>query len=209
MSHGHGHNCAHEAEEGDVAGVDRGESQSLLGHIHLDLVTCLNESETGAIRRVFKPFDQRMDRELFVESDADEQLLVHIPFTGQVKVKSICVGGGPEGTHPSRMKVWVNKEHMDFEAAEGSEPTQEWELAEDFDCLIHYPTKLFKFQNVSSLTLFFPENFGADTSIIYYIALTGEFLPFKREAVTAVYEARALPSDHKTKSDVAGSHHVQ
>ena len=40
----------------------------------------------------------------FVESDADEQLILHIPFTGSVTIKSIKIIGGEGGSHPKNVK---------------------------------------------------------------------------------------------------------
>ena len=56
---------------------------------------------------------------------------------------------------------------------------QEMELKQDSSAEIDYPLMATKFNNVKSLTLHFPTNFGGDTTRIYYIGLRGEFLrPF-------------------------------
>ena len=57
--------------------------------IDLSQLTCLNETAENSGRDVFKPYEQRLDREKCVESDADEELLFNIPFTGNVKLKGI------------------------------------------------------------------------------------------------------------------------
>ncbi len=54
------------------------------------------------------------------------------------------------------------------------ECTQEWPLVEDPEGAHSYPTQLTKFNGVRSITLFFPRNFGADPTRIYYIGLRGE-----------------------------------
>lgn len=56
----------------------------------------------------------------------------------------------------------------------------------------------FKFKGVYSLTLHFPENFGANWSEVFFVGIKGEYSERRREAVEAVYEARAMPKDHKT-----------
>ncbi|KAF6821465.1 hypothetical protein CMUS01_11381, partial [Colletotrichum musicola] len=57
---------------------------SLYGHINFDEVTALNESQIGSARAVTKKtWAERLDSEPEVVSDADEQLLVNVPFTGQ------------------------------------------------------------------------------------------------------------------------------
>ena len=53
-----------------------------------------------------------------------------------------------------------------------------------------------KFAGVHSLDLYIPHSLGAPETKIHFIGIKGEFTERKREAVIAVYEARALPSDH-------------
>ena len=65
-----------------------------------------------------------------MESDADEQLLVYIPFTGNVKLKSIVLMTGEGEERPTVMKAFKNREDIDFEVAEDLACLQEWELAE-------------------------------------------------------------------------------
>lgn len=43
----------------------------------------------------------------FVVSDADEELLFNIPFTGNVKLKGIVIIGADDDSHPSKVKLYV------------------------------------------------------------------------------------------------------
>lgn len=56
---------------------------------HIVQVTCLNESEPGAARRVFRPWGERMDMSVrpLESNDDDPELLIHVPFDGNVKIK--------------------------------------------------------------------------------------------------------------------------
>ena len=50
-------------------------------------VQCLNEAEEGSAQRVFRPWDERLNllsSPLCSNEDVDEQLLLHVPFDGQV-----------------------------------------------------------------------------------------------------------------------------
>lgn len=64
---------------------------------------------------------------------------------------------------------------MDFDAAESYTPTQEFDLVEGSNHVIEYGTRITKFISVRNITLYFPENFGDDTSIIRYIGFKGEW----------------------------------
>ena len=50
-------------------------------------MSCLNEAVEESGKKVFKPYETRLDRTEWVESDADEEFLFNIPFTGSVKLK--------------------------------------------------------------------------------------------------------------------------
>ncbi|KAL6597883.1 hypothetical protein ACP70R_046688 [Stipagrostis hirtigluma subsp. patula] len=221
---------------------------SLFNHIDIPKVVALNESVPGSVKSVFKPWEQRLDTSGgFLESNEDDpELLIFIPFTSDVKIKSISVVGGPDGTSPSRMRAFINREGIDFSDAQNMQPVQEWELAENLQGVLEYQTRaiakmhilgntihlrmrmwpgttlsdswdgLFlvifalvlrysRFQGVANLTLHFSDNFGGDTTKIYYIGLRGEATQNKRDVVaTIVYEVMPNPSEHKTKSDAGG-----
>ena len=63
-----------------------------------------------------------------------------------------------------------------------------------------------KFSGVHALDLHIPCSLGAPETRIHFIGIKGEFTERKREAVIAVYEARAVPSDHQK---VAGTEQMQ
>lgn len=47
------------------------------------------------------------------------------------------------------------------------------------------------------MTLYIPENFGNDKTVIYYIGLKGEFTKAKREPVKTNYEVAPNPAKNK------------
>lgn len=65
---------------------------------------------------------------LFLESDADEQLLVNIPLNQKCKVSSIAIKGPADGTGPRRIKLFTNLTTCGFSDAESLTPAQEIEL---------------------------------------------------------------------------------
>ncbi|GAA0143962.1 oxidoreductase [Lithospermum erythrorhizon] len=178
---------------------------SLYKHIDLTKVSALNEAVAGSVKSVFRAWEHRLNSsEGYLESnEGDPELLVHIPFTSDVKIKSISIVGGADGTSPSRMRAFINREGIDFSDAQAIQP--EWELAENLQGILEYQTRYSKFQSVGSITLHFPDNFGGDTTQIHYIGLKGEATQLKRDVVaTIVYELMPNPSDHKTRSEAQG-----
>ncbi|KAI1300106.1 hypothetical protein EDD11_006304 [Mortierella claussenii] len=194
--HGHGHHDHdHDHDESPDSGLVH---ESLYQRIDHDNVTCLNEAEPNSGRSVLKPWHEKLDDTKFVESDADEQLIIRIPFTGLVKLKSISLRSEPGETAPRKMKAFINHDDLDFDNAESTVPTQEWDLVEDSHGQIaEYSTRVAKFSSIRSLTLFFSENFGGDTTKIIFIGLKGEFSELKRDPIITVYELQANPADHK------------
>ncbi|KAF9379437.1 PITH domain-containing protein 1 [Podila verticillata] len=195
--HGHGHGHDHDHDHDELPDSDL-VHESLYQKIDHDNVTCLNESESNAGKSVLKPWHERMDDTKFVESDADEQLIMRIPFTGMVKLKSITLRSDPGETAPRKLKAFVNRDDLDFDNAESTAATQEWDLVEDTNGQVaEYSTRVAKFTSIRSLTLFFSDNFGGDTTKINFIGLKGEFSEFKRDPIITVYELQANPADHK------------
>ncbi|XP_055960259.1 uncharacterized protein LOC126662573 isoform X2 [Mercurialis annua] len=187
----HDHSC----EEHDCSA-----NWSLYKYIDLPKVSALNEAVPGSVKSVFKAWEQRLDfsGEHLVSNDGDPELLLYIPFSPDVKIKSIAIVGGPDGTSPSKMRAFVNRESIDFSDAQTMQAIQEWDLVENFQGVLEYQTRYAKFQGVSSITLHFPESFGGDTSRIHYIGFKGEATQLKRDVVsTIVYELRPNPSEHK------------
>lgn len=62
-----------------------------------------------------------------------------------------------------------------------------------------------KFNGVHSIDLLFPSNFGAPQTEVRFIGFKGDFSERRRQAVEAVYEAKAMPSDHTVPGDQQGA----
>ncbi|KAM0938249.1 putative Galactose-binding-like domain superfamily, PITH domain, PITH domain superfamily [Dioscorea sansibarensis] len=185
---------------------------SLYKHIDFSKARALNEAVAGSIKSVFKAWEHRLENTGgFLESnDGDPELIIFIPFTSDVKIKSISVVGGAGGTSPSKMRAFINREGIDFSDVQNMLPIQEWDLVENLQGVLEYQTRYSRFQSVANLTLHFPENFGGDTTQIYYIGLRGEATQLKRDVVaTIVYEITPNPSDHKTPTEKGGLSHVE
>ncbi|XP_064540512.1 PITH domain-containing protein GA19395 [Drosophila montana] len=197
-SHGHGHGCSHEATDIDNA-LEMGIEYSLYTKIDLENTECLNEEDDGSGKTVFKPYEKRLDTSKFVQSDADEELLFNIPFTGNIKLKGIIIRGANDNSHPNKVKLFKNRPKMTFDNARGK-ADQEFELSRDFRGEVEYSPKVVTFSSVHHLSLYFPSNFGDDNTRIYYIGLRGEFTEAHYHGVTICnYEARANAADHKDK----------
>lgn len=201
---GHGHGCSHEHHDHAHEDDSGGEAWSLYEQVDMNALQCLNESVPDSLRHVLRPWHKRCDPSLpQLVSDADEQLLLCIPFVSPVKIKSLCVIGPGDVENPAKISAFLNVEVMDFSTAEAMRPVQTWELVErNVDGAVEYPTKYTKFQNVSKLWLFVQDNFGGDVTKIMYIGLKGEFTKYRREAVHTVYESRPL----KAPKDVTSNH---
>ncbi|GAB1598298.1 PITH domain-containing protein 1-like [Argonauta hians] len=199
MAGHHHHQCCHE-HDADHNEEDCENAFNLYLKIDTNRILCLNEAVEDSGKHVFKPWNERRSKEKYVESDVDEELIFNIPFTGHVKLKGIIVIGGGENTDPSKIKLFKNRPSMTFDDI-NAEADQEFELNPDPNGELQYPTKVARFNQVEHLTLYFPSNFGAELTRIYYIGLKGDFTAFKRHGVTICnYEARANPSDHKVDS---------
>ncbi|TRY83249.1 hypothetical protein DNTS_032515 [Danionella cerebrum] len=181
--HGHGHGCC----ECEHEPAERGVEYELYRRIDIDKLQCLNESRDG-------------DGKRFVESDADEELLFNIPFTGSVKLKGLIISGEDDESHPAEIRLFKNIPQMSFDDT-SREPEQAFRLNRDPLAQLEYPTKIARFSNVQHLSIHVSRNFGAEATRVYYIGLRGEFTEAHRHEVTICnYEAAANPADHRVES---------
>lgn len=205
------HHC-HD-EHHDHSGHDHGEHDhsdditpalqfSLYQHINFDEITTLNEAQYGSGKEVCrKTWAERLNPEPEIESDADEQLLLNVPFTGQVKLHSILLRTSDSDSAPRTLKVIINRDDVDFGVAEDAEGTQTFELSQTSE-IQELPVKRARFNAVRRLTLFFPDNFGdgdEDVTRISYVGFKGEWMQLGRAPANIIYEAAANPGDHKLK----------
>ena len=108
-------------------------------------------------------------------SDADEQLLLVVPFTRTARVVGILFRGPGDGSAPKSVRLFANAPAMDFDDAEDALPDAEIELSQR-QALGHDVVLLPQgpFLNVQSLTVFVVDNqSGSDVTVWDHIALYG------------------------------------
>ncbi|KAI0378328.1 DUF1000-domain-containing protein [Hypomontagnella monticulosa] len=204
MSHCHdehhhhgGHDHDHEHDHSDD--LTPALQHSLYDYIAFDGIITLNEArqDTGkAIVR--KTWYERMNIEPELISDADEQLIMSIPFTGQVKLHSILIRTSPSDSAPCTLKVFINRDDVDFSLAEQLEPMQTFELSQTSE-IQELPVRRALFGKVQRVALFFEDNFGHDVTRISYVGFRGEWMQLGRAPSHILYEAAPNPNDHAVK----------
>lgn len=209
-----GHSHDHH-DHGDDLGL------SLRPQIDLPGVQCLNEEIPNSGRAVIKAHQDRLSAEPVLRSQPDDpELLLFIPFTESVVVQSISIrsvttGGNNQddaavaaaAAPPRHVKLFVDREDLDFETARDLEPQMQLELLPPHHFVegtIDYPLRpAGRFQNISSLTIFVADNYSGDeerSTIITYIGLKGKGTKLRRVAVEAVYETQPMPKQTRSKA---------
>ncbi|XP_047341920.1 PITH domain-containing protein At3g04780 [Impatiens glandulifera] len=144
----------------------------LLDFVDWSGVECLNQSTGHSLPNALKQ-GYREDEGLNLESDADDQLLIYLPFTQVVKLHSIVIIG-PEEEGPKTVKLFSNKEHMGFSNVSDYPPSDTVVLSTDALKGKSTVLKYVKFQNVRSLTIFIEDNqSGSEITKIQKIVLYG------------------------------------
>mmetsp|Transcript_6441 Transcript_6441/g.12138 ORF Transcript_6441/g.12138 Transcript_6441/m.12138 type:complete len:252 (-) Transcript_6441:3399-4154(-) len=175
---GHSHDHDHE----DQLGL------SLQSYIDMDQVYCLNEHVENAGRSILKPYQDRFTLEPNLQSPSDDddlELLMYIPFTEAVSIKSISVGGRESIYQPNNgnkvgatsapftCKVFANRTDLDFPNARELDadatiellpPEHMSEIQADDELgpgTLDFPLRpASKFRMCTSVTLFFGDNYA-------------------------------------------------
>ncbi|CAK7202906.1 hypothetical protein SEUCBS139899_005633 [Sporothrix eucalyptigena] len=202
--HGHGHDHGHDHNHDHSDDITPALQFSLYQHVDFEKIVTLNEEQSGSGRAIVKKtWDQRLSAEPELSSDVDEQLLMNVPFTGQVKLHAILLRTSASLSAPRTLHVFQNRDDIDFGSAEeeAEHATQTFELAQTSD-IQEFAVKRAIFGQVRRLTLFFPDNFGdgdEDVTRLSYLGFRGEWMQLGRAPVNILYEAAANPADHALK----------
>ena len=110
------------------------EGESLWKAIHHDGVSCLNERNSGSAKRILKPYSDRCDKSAYCESgEADPEMILSVPFTTTVRIKSLCLSSEPGPATPHVARLFINKPALDFETANDGKPEHEIRFNGDGD----------------------------------------------------------------------------
>ncbi|KAH9951435.1 DUF1000-domain-containing protein [Amylocystis lapponica] len=133
---------------------------SLLEHLDLQQLTCLNEEEGHTLKSIVASRTKNTSKNAYVVSDADEQLLLN--FNQTVRVRSIVLQAADAAAAPRTIKLLINRPALGFEDVDGdADVAQTIELgAEQVRDGARVPLRYVRFQAVNSLHIFVETNQG-------------------------------------------------
>ncbi|TGJ86774.1 hypothetical protein E0Z10_g1969 [Xylaria hypoxylon] len=214
---GHGghshHNHDHDHDHSDD--ITPALQHSLYQHIRFDEIDTMNESQRDSGKAIVKKtWSERQQVEPELVSQVDEQMLMNVPFTGQVKLHSILLRSSPSTSAPRTLRVFINRDNLDFNNVDNISPTQEFELSQTSE-VQELPVRRVLFNSVRRLTLFFVDNFGThlrvsdsdnesdsdeeESTRLSYLGFKGEWMQLGRAPAQILYEAAPNPNDHTLK----------
>ncbi|KIO19191.1 hypothetical protein M407DRAFT_246251 [Tulasnella calospora MUT 4182] len=136
---------------------------SLLEYLDLNQVNCLNENQDHTLKSIIGN-RVRNSSAAYLESDADEQLLLTLPFNQVVRIRSIVIHTKEAQNGPKDIKLDINKPSIGFDDIEDAkEPAvvQEITVPEDFVAEgKHIHLRFVRLQRVNSLHIFVSSNHG-------------------------------------------------
>ncbi|KAH6906712.1 galactose-binding domain-like protein [Coprinopsis sp. MPI-PUGE-AT-0042] len=138
----------------------------------------LNLTTPEDAKTIIKPWDDREDTTKWAESNVDDQLIIHVPFMENVRIRSILLKLGRGETTPRHLRIYVNHNTIiDFSDAEQTKPHLNITLQEG-------ENGAAAFSSVHSLSLFFNEAVGDEVSRIYYLGFKGDMRHVKKEVAS-------------------------
>lgn len=120
--------------------------ENLSGLIAKSACFCLNEDSGHPYSNLFVG-----DHTLFLQSDTDEQLIIHIGFNQTVSLKHIYLGLPADESCPATVKLFINQPSLGFSDASEIPPTQVLSLSPpSIPEVISHPLSAAKWQRVDS-----------------------------------------------------------
>ncbi|AMD22355.1 HGR016Wp [Eremothecium sinecaudum] len=226
----HNHDCEQEHHNhSHTAPLPTNAKQSLYKSIDVSQVRCLNVVSKGTASSLnsgfIKSHAEKYNVSKYIESDADCQMLLLIPFTSSCKLFSIIFRAGNGGdlgySCPKHIKIYKNlNKNLDFDTINDLKPDSEFEYPEglgvhltsspdnaelevkDDSTFVEHFLPRHVFQNCQSIAIFVSDNVSGDEddlTQLCYLELRGEstgLIPNNTVPLMAVYEAAANPNDH-------------
>ncbi|CAG8036891.1 unnamed protein product [Penicillium salamii] len=207
--HHHDHSGGCHGEDHDHSNDITPAIQSLLySQIDFGRIITLNETTPKAGAAIVqKTWAERLNDEPELESDADEQLLMTIP--GQANIHSVLLYTAPTISAPKTVKLFKNRDDLDFSTASELHPTQTLEVPQPVPGadVFELPLNRAHWNATASITLFFEDNWSdgeEDVTKVGYVGFKGQFMKLTREPINFLYEAAANPQDHVAVPGVGG-----
>ncbi|KIK91487.1 hypothetical protein PAXRUDRAFT_830816 [Paxillus rubicundulus Ve08.2h10] len=156
----------------DLSGTDQA---NLFPYIDRDNVYGLNLVVPEQAKALFKPWSEREDTTQFADSGIDDQMIIHVPFAQNVRIKSVILKLGRGEMTPRHLKIFANYPNIiDFTDAENTKPHLDISLLEGGTEAVEYPLRVAAFTSVNSLSLYFGDSVGGDQSRVYYVGFKGD-----------------------------------
>jgi len=138
---------------------------SLLEYLDTSQVNCLNENQDHTLKSIVGN-KRRNTTDAYLESDADEQLLITLAFIQVVRIRSIIIHTKDASKGPKGIKIDINKPSLGFDDIENAkEPAvvQELEVPKDLiEQGKHIHLRFVRLQRVNTLHIFVSSNHGAE-----------------------------------------------
>ncbi|KAF5310566.1 hypothetical protein D9619_008196 [Psilocybe cf. subviscida] len=192
----------HNSAAADLAGGDTSNLFRVIDrdNLHESSVYGLNLTVPEDAKEVIKPWDLRESNDKYLDSNVDDQMIVHIPFVENVRIKSILVKLGRGEVTPRHLRVYANRSSIvDFSEAESTKPHLNISLLEGETGVVEYPVRVAAFTSVHSLSLYFNDSVGGDVSRVYYIGFKGDMRNIKR----AVNSRLEVPAPNAADAPIA------
>ncbi|KAJ3717081.1 galactose-binding domain-like protein [Lentinula raphanica] len=163
----------------DLLGGDR---TNLWRCIDRDNVHGLNLSDPDSAKETIKPWDLREDTEKFADSNVDDQVIIHVPFSQNVRLRSILLKLGRGEAAPTHLRIFANHPNIvDFSEAETTKAQLDISLLQGEPGVVEYPLRVAAFASINSVSLFLSESVGGDISRIYYVGFKGDVRELKKD----------------------------
>ena len=140
-----------------------------------DVTNLIDPASTYCLNQVpNKPWQNLTmgDESLALESDADEQLLLHIGFRQTLKLSKLTLGLPLDDACPAQISLFVNKNSPGFDDVEDEKVAFSGAIDRDAGT-VTFSLPAVKFNRVDSVSIFVSENHGADTSSMHKIKFEG------------------------------------